>query len=935
MKTFTTKHKFTFLIALFFFSTSANIGALPDTKIRISLDAQTVSGKVTSATDGLPLVGVSIVVKGTRIGATTDLDGAFTIEIPEETATLIFSYIGFESVEIPVGSQSQLDVVLHEAAAALDAVVVTALGLSREEKSIGFSIEEVDGEELNRVTQENVINALSGKVAGVVINSTGGTGSSVSMVIRGATSLSSDNQPLFVVDGVPLVNTLNNITQFGDRNLVDYGNAISDINPDDIENISILKGPSAAALYGSRAGNGVVLITTKSGSGQKGVKVNFSTNTVFDQPYRFFDTQSQFATGYFSFTPSDLPPGTILKVNPAEAAGAGIELDRGYFAVQWNSPYDANGVQVPTELVSYPDNVKNFVQTGITSTNSVSVSNNTETMNYRLGYTNMTNRGIIPNTDLSRNNLNLGANLKATRHLSISTNININNSGSGNRPSSNRGTNPLEWAYKVPANTNILDLKDYWEPGMEGLQQRTPYNGLYDNPYFLANEVLNSFDRNRIFGNLKATLQLTPKIVLMGRYSLDRYNEKRETKIAPSYTRETNNGAYGIANIENFERNIDALATYSERFDKFDFSISAGGNLLYTTGASISNSSKSSVGLIVPNVYTVGNIKSGALNYNSFRSEKAIYSLYGLANLGWNNMIYLDVTARNDWSSTLPKANQSYFYPSVSLSFLLDEILDMSDDIDMLKLRGGWARVGNDASPYQLYPTYGDAGQWGDATRLSKSGTILTPNLKPEVASSWEVGLDLRLFKDRFRFEGTYYQVDNKNQIIRNIPIAGSSGFSQININAGLISSKGWELLVGFIPLRSQRFEWSSNINLTRNRTRLVELSDGIDFIKFWSDAKGGAWTYVGEEIGDIYDAQILKVEDPNSPYYGYPIIGGGDFEWQDISAEQTRNKVGNYNPDFVLGWQNTIQYRNFALRFTVDWRKGGEFISQTYRYTA
>lgn len=895
----------------------------------------TISGTVTDAQEETPLVGVTVMVKGSTQGTATDVDGKYQIEVAGPEDILVFSYIGFETQEIVVGNQTRIDIVMGENAETLNEVVVTALGLSRQEKSLGFSVERLEGEELTRVTQENVLNGLAGKVAGVTINSTGGAGSSVSMVIRGATSLSSDNQPLFVVDGVPLISTLNNVTEFGSRNPVDYGNAISDLNPDDIENISILKGPSAAALYGSRAGNGVVLITTKSGKKGEGVRVSVSSNTVFDQPFKFFDRQYQFAPGFFSFTPDDLPPGTVLTVNEAEGAGAGIELDKGYFAVQWNSPRDANGVQVPTELRSYPDNVKNFVQTGITSTNTVALSNSTNLMNYRLAYTNMTHRGIVPNSDLFRNNLTVSTNIQATDQLTVTANVNINSTGSNNRPASNRGTNPLEWAYKVPASTNILDLKDYWEPGQEGLQQRTPANGIYDNPYFLANEVNNSFNRDRIFGNVKANWQITPALSFFGRFSLDRFNEKRETKIAPSYTRETNNGAYGIVDLNNSEQNIDVLATYAPNLKNFTFSVSGGGNILYSQSSFISNSSKSSVGLIVPNVYSVSNIKAGALDFNSARTEKAIYSVYGMANLGFKDMIYLDITARNDWSSTLPQENQSYFYPSVSLSVLANEMFDFGRQVGLVKLRGGWAKVGNDADPYQLYPTYGDIGQWGESTRLSKSGTILTPNLRPEEATSWEAGLDLSFFRNRLRFEGTYYEVENRNQIIRNIPIAASSGFDRININAGLISSRGWELGLGFTPLELPNFSWDINTNFTWNRTRLDALSDGIDILRFWSDAKGGAWTYVGDDIGDIYDAKVLTVEDPNSPYFGYPIIGGADLEWQDISAENTRNKVGNYNPDFILGFQNQIRYKNLTLSFTVDWRKGGQFISQTFRYMA
>ncbi|MCK4747749.1 MAG: TonB-dependent receptor, partial [Bacteroidales bacterium] len=410
---------------------------------------------------------------------------------------------------------------------------------------------------------------------------------------------------------------------------------------------------------------------------------------------------------------------------------------------------------------------------------------------------------------------------------------------------------------------------------------------------------------------------------------------KRETKIAPSYTREPNNGAYGIVDIRNYERNADFLATYSKGFNKFGVSVSAGGNALYKKGASISNSSKSKAGLIVPEVYSVGNIKSGSLAYSSGWDQKAIYSLYGMANLSYNNMIYLDLTARNDWSSTLPKENQSYFYPSASLSLLIDEMVNLGSNVNMWKLRGGWAKVGNDAAPYQLYPTYGDAGQWGDATRLSKSGTILTPNLKPEEATSWEVGTDFRMMNDRVRFEGTYYEVDNRNQILRNIPIASSSGFSRININAGLIESRGWEFLVGGTPLRTNNLVWDLSVNLSRNRTKLTEISDGIEFIKFWSDAKGGAWTYAGDEIGDLYDAEVITVQDESSPYYGYPIIGGSDYEWQEIKSEDTKNKIGNYNPDFLLGLQSSLSFKGFTLNMTFDWRKGGQFVSQTYRYMA
>jgi TonB-linked SusC/RagA family outer membrane protein len=712
---------------------------------------------------------------------------------------------------------------------------------------------------------------------------------------------------------------------------VDYGNAISDLNSSDIESVSVLKGASAAALYGSRAGNGVILITTKSGKKNKGVKVTINTNTVFDNPYKFYETSKQFASGNFSYTPSDFPAGTVLKV-PANEGPAGIELDKGYFAVQWNSPKDANGVQIPEELVSHPNNVKNFLQTGITTTNGAAVSNNNEVMSYRIGVTNMTSKGIIPNSDLNRNNLTATSSIKVRDNVTISSNLNITRSWAKNRPAGNRGTNPLQFAYFTPNNTDIRDLKNYWEPGKEGLVQRTFAPGESENPYFLAYEVNNSFDRDRIFGNLKADWQITKEISIMGRYALDRFNEVHESKISAGYTQEAN-GAYGIQNIINYERNMDVLATYAKQLKDFSLSVSAGGNSLYKKGSSISTSSKSGAGLIVPNVYTISNIKSGSLDFSNGWSQKAIYSVYGIANLGWKNMAFLDLTARNDWSSTLPKENQSYFYPSASLSLLVNEMVHLGDQVSLLKVRGGWAKAGNDTDPYQLYNTYGNAGQWGNATQLAKSGVILTPNLKPEEITSKEGGVDLGFFQNRLKFEGTYYQVQNRNQILRNIKVASSSGSDQVNINAGLTESTGLELALSGTPVKTSDWNWNISANWSRNRTRLVDIAPGIDVLKFWEDAKGGAWSYKGDVIGAIYDAKIVTVEDKTSPYYGYPIIDPGSMLQAVTEAKDAKNKIGDYNPNFMMGMQTQISYKGFTLNMSFDWRSGGQFISQTQRY--
>lgn len=900
--------------------------------------SRTITGKIISSEDGLEIPGANVLLKGTTIGSSTDVNGRYSIEVPSSSSVLVFSFIGYQTQEVEVGARSILHVTLIPEAEQLGEVVVTALGIRREEISLGYSIGRIGGDELNRVVQENVLNGMAGKVAGVTVSSTGGTGSSVSMVIRGATSLSSDNQPLFVVDGVPIANTLNNVTQIGSDNRVDYGNAISGLNPDDIADITILKGPSAAALYGSRAGNGVVLITTKRGNRVDRMTVNITSNTVFDVPFRFLKWQTKYGSGQFSAIPPEIsgtplsnPFGNLIEENVGATFGA--ELDRGYFAVQWNSPIGEDGKPIPTELVSYPNNVKNFVQTGVTSSNGFSVANNTENINYRMSYSNMQHKGIIPNSDLFRNTLNLSSGLKLHEKLTLSSNMDFSRNNSNNRPAGERGTNPLQWAYNTSPHVDILEMKDYWIPGQEGLQQKTVDANYrtreYNNPYFLAKEVQNSFVRDRVFGNVKADWQISDHFSFMARYSLDTYREKRESKIANSYTQEIN-GAYGIVNLDGFESNADFLATYAQDFHKFNLSASVGGNTRFQQGSAVHTATKTGAGLITPGVYTLQNIAPDNIEYSSSKFERGINSLYALVNLGYGDMIFLDLTARNDWSSTLPNADP-YFYPSASLSLVVSEMLTLPRPFSLIKIRGGLAEVGNDASPYQLMSTLGNAGGWGNIPRLSLPNTLLNPFLKPEIARSYEGGLDLAWLDHRLNFTGTYYVVENKNQIF-STGIPPSTGYSSMNINAGLLESRGIELTLGGTPVRSTNWSWDINFNLTRNRTRILELSDELPYYTLWEDAKGGAWTYVGDQIGDIYDAQVVTVEDPESPYFGYPILDQTG-KWQSIDAINTKNKIGNFNPDFIFGGQSSLSYKNFTLSFSFDWRKGGEFVSQTYRY--
>lgn len=931
MNTYQTWCKVMLSLAFLLLSIGNGFAETTDTK----QNTITVTGRVTSASDGMPLIGVSIVLKGTAEGTVTDLEGNYTINVPSN-ATLVFSYIGYVIQEIAVENRRNISIVMDESAETLSEVVVTALGIGREEKSLGYSVGKLGSEELAKVVHENVLTSMAGKVTGVTINSTGSAGSTVSMVIRGATSMSTDNQPLFVIDGVPMTSSVNNVGGFGSGNLVDYGNAISDIDPESIESVSILKGPSAAALYGTRAGNGVVLITTKKSDRKGGMKVEVASNTVFDIPSKYLDVQNRFAFGARGYTGTTFPDGIIPPFSPSEQAGAGPELNKGYWQVQPFAPLDANGVPIPTELVSYPDNYKNFIRgSAITTTNSVAISSSSDRVNYRLGVSNMTNKGLVPNSDLHRNNLTLAAASEVMKGLTVSTDINYTQNWADNRPSTQeRGANPLQWAAWTPPNVDIRKLKDYNLGGGEVL---TIGDG-WENPYFLAYGINNSFKRNRLIGNVSATWDITPKLSLMGRYALNRSDETRETKIDPGYSGEPNNGAYGIVTSESTETNADMLATYKDRWSDFSLTASVGGNLLYSRWANVSNSSKPGSGLIIPYLYTIQNIENTSLNYSNARYERAINSIYAMANLGWKDMAYLDLTIRNDWSSTLPKENRSYSYPSASLSLLLNNMIDMGQHVNLFKIRGGIAQVGNDTSPYSLYATYYDAGQWGDAIRLGKPGDLLNPVLLPEKSKSYELGMDLKMFHNRLRFEGTWYRADNRNQIL-SVPLAGSAGFNSIKVNAGLLQSKGVELMLGITPIQTKDWTWDLNVNFTKNKTWLLELSEGTDFVEFWNEARVRNIAYAKDKsqgrdglIGNLYTRKILRVTDKNSPYYGYPLLpeNSEDAEWQ---SEDDYSKVGNYNPKFIMGLQTSITYKNFTLSMTFDWRSGGQYVSQTWRY--
>lgn len=877
-----------------------------ESQLEVIIQGITITGKVTSAEDNEGLPGVNVIVKGTSQGTVTDVEGNYSLEVVGEETVLVFSSVGFIKEEVTVGNQTIIDFVLAPDIMALGEIVVTALGISREKMSLGYSIEEVDGDDLRNTPQENVLNSLTGKVAGVAISQMDGlAGSSVSMIIRGASSLNTDNQPLFVINGVPVANSLNNFYKGADM-----GNPISDMNPDDIESVSVLKGPSAAALYGSRAGNGVVLITTKSGSsGRNGLGINVNSAVTFDIPYKYIDYQTKFGPG----------KAGVHTFEESENENWGSRLDAGEMWTQWNT----NGEKAP--LVSYDNRLTDFYQTGITFTNNVSISGNNKDGDFRLSLGDMRNTGVVPNTDLNRQSISLNATYKLRPNFKVQGSIGLVESGSDNRPVVDGGRNTVvRSVYEQSAHININDLKDYWLPGLENIQQ-LKYKHKQNNPWFLVNENTISFLRDRTVSKIQFDWDIIDGLTLTGRHTRDSYTENREAKKAFS-TYGQWDGGYQTESIYRKENNFDLILSYNKNYnEKWDVSVLIGGNNRYNYGKAMSNEAKS---LVVPDLYTMSNGIPGTVLYSSSWYEKQVNSIYGMASVGYKNMVFLDVTGRNDWSSTLPKENSSYFYPSASLSVLFSEMFSMPEWLPLAKIRGGIAQVGNDVGPYQLEQYYSTAEDWGTAKRMYMGGTLRNISLKPEIATSKEIGFDLRFLNNRLGLEATYYVVENENQVL-NIGLPIESGASSKQINAGLIESKGWELGFTTTPVIANDFRWDLNFNVSRNRTTIKELADGIEYFHFGQEGTAYVRTYVGETIGDIYAKPLLTVQDESSPYFGYPIISNGGIVQRDNDPDHLK-KIGNFNPDFIMGIQPTFSYKSFSLYANIDWRQGGEFYSRT-----
>jgi len=898
----------------------------------------TITDKITG--DGIPSVTISTSKEN---GTTSAFDGSYSITVQNKNQILTFSYLGYKTQKIKVDNQTIINIQLEEIETNLNEIVVTALGLNRKTKELGYVVQELKAKDLNEVKTANFLDNLSGKLAGVTISQGAtGVGSSSKITIRGEASFSNNN-PLFVVDGTPINNnTVFNFTNEAAAGFqeIDFGNGAMEVNPDDIESVTVLKGPSAAALYGTRASNGVIVINTKDGSKKKGLGISINSSITFDSAFRLPEFQNEFGqgnSGNFEYV-----DGLGGGINDNITYSWGPRLDVGNLVPQFDSPVtlpDGTVVRggdtslysgtpiTPTPFNSNPDNLKDFYQTGITTINNISINDSFDRGSYRLSITDLDSESIIPGVNLDRKTAALKLNFNPTEKTKITSSVNYVNSSSDNRPSNGYGSENANYSLVAwgPRSLNIDSLREYWQPGLEGVQQYSFNYTFFDNPFFILKENTNSFNRDRVFGNIAINHQFTDKLSISLRSGMDYSSEKRQFKRNFSSNR-FKNGAYAEHDVFYREINTDFLINYKDDFGDFSFDASFGGNRL---DQKASTKQLQTTNLAQPGIFSLNNAAS-PIEAFQFDSKKRINSLYGIAKFGYKDYLFVDITGRNDWSSALATPfsvdGTSFFYPSVSTSFILSNATELNENISFAKLRASVAQVGNDTNPYQTSGAFVSQTPFNGQPTFSNQDFIPNANLRPEITTSYEFGADLRFFKDRLNIDFTYYNNTTKDQII-SLPIAISSGYNQQVVNGGKVNITGVEIILGGTPIRTENFTWNTTFNFAANKSVIKDLpqEEGrltLAYSRIYDSANQTVWFQVeeGGQIGDMYGT-------------GYEKNAEGQFLLDDNGRYIANNeliKLGNYNPDFTLGWNNSFKYKDFTASFLFDWRQGGEIVSRT-----
>lgn len=925
LRTVSTKRLFLFGIYLFVTGT-------------IVAQNQMISGTVTDET-GIPLLGVTVLADNSNEGAITDFDGKYNIPTNEST-TLTFSYIGYSEQTVAIGSKTTIDIVMQPDVQSLDEVIVTALGITREKKALGYAVQEIDGDDIKNTAETNVINALAGKSAGVFVNSSNGNvGASSRITIRGNQSLTGNNQPLFVVDGIPIDNTIVTSTR-GNYDFTDMGNGAADINPSDIAEMTILKGGNASALYGSRGANGVVLITTKSGKG-KGFSVSVESTVTMSSPLLLPDYQNEYGQGGglqfwyadglnggkndgvdesfgprldYEVQPEDIVPGGKLYW----AIEAGFPQTPGEILTlpQFNSPVDpVTGERTPTPWVSNPDNIKNFYETGITRITNVALSNSGQWGNMRLSITNSDQTGMVPNTNQTKNTINFSGSTQLNEKLSfeakgsyINSNGNLNGAG---YTFNNIGMQTIwtarqvDWAYMKDNIENPDGTQISW------------INRWHNNPYWIQYKNLNPQTKNRLIGSSSLKYQFNDWLSLTTRAGIDYSNEQVEL-VRAYYGNNDPEGRYAVSNYFRQEINADVLLSATKNITD-DLSLNA--NL----GANIMNNQyrlqTSSVDrLVVPNIYSLSNAKETPTT-TFYQREKEIQSVFASLSLGYKSQVYLDLTGRNDWSSTLPQTNSSYFYPSATASWLFSETFNTSKSLFSFgKIRLSVAQVGNDTDPYRLDATYNAATPYGDNASFSLSTAMPPSDLVNELVTSSEIGIDTKFFNNRLGIDLTLYKSVAKNQIL-SAPISPTSGFNSQVINAGQVNNEGIELILTGTPVQTTNFSWDITANYAKNTSEIISLNDNIERLELFT-AEGNQITVVadvGGSYGEMWGKGFVYHEN------GKPIV---DADGVPLTSDL--KKLGNIMPDWLGGLNNSFTYKNLNLSVLIDAKIGGDVYSRT-----
>ncbi|WP_394665104.1 SusC/RagA family TonB-linked outer membrane protein [uncultured Chryseobacterium sp.] len=839
----------------------------------------------------------------------------------ETQKVLILSLLGLVSVNLAAQQKVKRDTIKN-----IDEVVVTALGIKRQDKSLGYVAEKVNSDTFEETQNNNWAQSMEGKVAGLKVQTAGaGPLASSRITLRGEKSMVLDNNyALIVVDGIPLGNSTTGTgtpaygAGSGGDVPIDLGNGLNSINPDDIESVTVLKGASAAALYGSRAANGALMITTKSGKSKNGkIQVTFNSYSSYDTVLKWPDWQYEYGQG----TLAKNTAGQFYYSYGASADGVstgGTSSAFGpKFAGQYYFQYDptVGGQSKERQLWrAYEDNIKGFWRTGSTYSNSLSVESSNDKTNFRTSLTYLNNEWMMPNTGFDRLNFALSFAHQLTKKLKISTKFTFNKTSSDNLPATGYNNQSISY-FMIFQNPNV-DLAWYqpiWKPGQVQIDQIHPFSTFIDNPYLIAYEMLNGVDKKTIFGNITADYQFNKNFSLMLRSGLEVLNEKRTTK-RPWSSANYAKGFYREQYIKNHEYNNDVLFSYKQSFNKFNISASAGGSIRYNQY--VMNDYQAN-GLKIAGEYNLTNALGIDVKYPRPGDEE-VNSVYGLVTLGYDNKFFVDVTGRNDWSSTLPKSNRSFFYPSVSTSFILSEIFKLkSDRFNYWKLRASWAKVGIDGSPYQLDTYYDTSSITGSVVARN---IFNNPNLKPEKNANVEAGMDFSVLKNRLNFNFTLYQNMSENQIIP-VSLPYESGYSQRIINAGKIRNRGMELSLNTTPFKTKSFSWMIGANWSANENRVLTTSEGFDGI---ISTVGGVVFYkafVGGSLGDMYGFKLVK----NSQ--GQVVYDNAGLPLRPAEIE----KVGNAFPKWRAGLQNDFKIKNFTVSFSFDGQYGGVAYSQSH----